>query len=153
MLVPTISVALATPSPDQSEDLRTSFGSTAYEVRSVQQLDITALNDRIEAAAARQESWTTEAILVALHFAGPGLQSMQKSVVVDCSGERYESDDPGTVVVTITESGVLDDAIGGERYRFWLTCDCEGTWRISAALWAQLCRRMHQIYYSAESCP
>ena len=129
------------------------FGATDHDVRSVSELDVDELNARIAAGVAAGACWTEEAMLIALHFAGEAVQSMKKTVTVDCPGERYEQPDQGVIVVTVTELGFLDDAIGGERRRTWLARNDDGLWTVQRALRAQLCRRLDQVYWSGGACP
>lgn len=134
-----------------TEDMQR-FGATEYEVRSVKKMDAVALNKQIAAGAAAGEAWTREAVLVALHVTGERVQSMKKTVTVDCPGERHEHEDQGVIVVTVTEHGYLDDSVFGHRYRFWLVQDDVQNWVIESALSAQQCRRMYQVFYSADPC-
>ena len=97
---------------------------------------------------ARGEAWPKEAVLVALAFVGAGLKGNTKSIEVRTPPESQD-----TATITVTESGYLDDAIRGERWRLWLVKKADGTWIINRALWAQLCDRPGRRFYSAERCP
>ena len=126
----------------------TDFGVTDIEVQSVQALDTNRLNAKVKKAAPNGEKWTRDAVLVALAFVGAGLKGNTK--VIDVRTPPEERD---TATITVTESGYLDDAVSGERWRLWLAKGADGTWTIQRALWAQLCSRPGSRFYSAEKCP
>ena len=127
----------------------TDFGIIAgIEVQSVKSLDPSPLNKEISQAHRRGEAWPKEAILVALKFVGEGLKGNSKIIDARTPPETQE-----TATITITESGYLDDAIRGERWRLWLIKKADGTWIINRALWAQLCDRPGRRFYSSERCP
>lgn len=117
------------------------------EVQSVQTLDPNKLNAEVSQAFSKGETWPKEMILVALKFVGEGLKGNSKIIDARTSPEAQE-----TATITITESGYLDDAIRGERWRLWLVKKADGTWEINRALWAQLCDRPERRFYSAERC-
>jgi len=128
---------------------RADFGvSAGVETRSVKTLDPSKVNDEISQVFSKGEIWPKEAILVALKFAGAGLKGNTKVIEAQTPPETQE-----TATITITESGYLDDAIAGERWRLWLTKKADETWIINRALWAQLCSRPGRRFYSAEKCP
>ena len=141
-------VSPASPaSADQAENIK-DFGVSDIQVRSVQTLAVADCNARLQQAAANREAWTREAILVALHFVGPELRGHTKVIEVKTPPERRDS-----ATVTVTESGYPDDAVAGARWRLWLARDATGGWLINRALWAQLCARPGQTFYSATPCP
>ena len=128
---------------------RADFAAPAgVEVKSVKAIDPRKMNDEISQAHRRGEAWPKEAVLVALAFVGPGLKGNSKIIDACTPPETQE-----TATITITESGYLDDAIRGERWRLWLVKKADGTWIINRALWAQLCDRPGRRFYSAERCP
>jgi hypothetical protein len=118
------------------------------EVQSVKTLDIHKLNVEVNKAASQGETWTKDAVLVALKFVGAGLKGNTKII-----GVRTPSEQRDTATITITVSGYLDDAVNGERWRLWLEQGAHGAWTIKRALWAQLCSRPGRRFYSAEKCP
>jgi hypothetical protein len=118
------------------------------EVQSVQTLDPNKLNAEISQAFSKGEIWPKESVLVALKFVGEGLKGNSKIIDARTPPETQE-----TATITITESGYLDDAIRGERWRLWLVKKADGTWIINRALWAQLCDRPGRRFYSSERCP
>ena len=124
------------------------FGVSGIEVRSVKILDTGKLNAEASRAAGKGETWPQDAVLVALKFAGAGLKGHTKLIEVRTPAEQRDA-----ATITVTESGYLDDAISGERWRLWLAKGADGVWTIQRALWAQLCSRPGQRFYSAEKCP
>jgi hypothetical protein len=131
-----------------AQDL-SAFGTLeGIEVQSVQTLDPNKLNAEISQAFSKGEIWPKESVLVALKFVGEGLKGNTKIIDVRTPPETQE-----TATITITESGYLDDAIRGERWRLWLVKKADGAWIINRALWAQLCDRPGRRFYSAERCP
>ncbi len=124
------------------------FGVSDIKVQSVKTLDPGKLNAEVSRAAGKGETWTKDAALVALKFAGSGLKGHTKIIEVRTPPEQRDA-----ATITITESGYLDDAISGERWRLWLEKGANGTWTIQRALWAQLCDRPGRRFYSAEKCP
>jgi hypothetical protein len=118
------------------------------EVQSVKSIDPRKMNDEISQAYRKGEAWPKEAVLVALRLVGAGLKGNTKSIEVRTPPESQD-----TSTITITESGYLDDAIRGERWRLWLVKKADGTWIINRALWAQLCDRPGRRFYSSERCP
>lgn len=127
---------------------RKDFGVSDIEVQSVKTLNTKKLNASVSEAAGQGETWTNDAVLVALKFVGAGLKGHTKIIDV-----RIPPENQDTVTITITESGYLDDAISGERWRLWLQKNANGTWTIQRALWAQLCNRPGRRFYSGEKCP
>ena len=124
------------------------FGVSDIEVQSVKTLDTNKLNAEVRKAASKGENWTKDAVLVALEFVGAGLKGHTKVIDVRTPPEQRD-----TATITVTESGYLDDAINGERWRLWLIKGSDNTWIIQRALWAQLCDRPGRKFYSAEKCP
>jgi hypothetical protein len=125
------------------------FGVSDIKVKSVKTMDAKKLNAEVRKAARKGENWTKDAVLVALEFVGAGLMKGHTKVIdVRTPPEQRE-----TAIITITESGYLDDAINGERWRLWLIKGSDSTWTIQRALWAQLCSRPGRRFYSAEKCP
>ncbi|MEJ2093094.1 MAG: hypothetical protein P8X65_12965 [Syntrophobacterales bacterium] len=106
------------------------------------------LNQEIAAAKQSGKAWPQQAVLVALKCSTEGLKGRAKVIEVHTPPEQRQE-----AVVTVTESGYLDDAISGERWRLWLAQDPEGIWTVKRALWAQLCQRPTHKYYSAAACP
>jgi hypothetical protein len=125
------------------------FGVPAgIETHSVKTLEPRMFNEEIGQAFGKGEGWPKEVLLVALKFVGSGLKGNTKSIDVRTPPETHD-----TATATITESGYLDDAVAGERWRLWLTKKTDGTWMINRALWAQLCGRPGRGFYSADRCP
>jgi|GEM_PF-2502924 len=127
---------------------RADFGVSGIAVQSVQTLDPHKFNAEVAQAAGQGETWTREAVPVALKFVGEGIKGNAKIIEARTPPESQE-----VATITVTESGYPDDAIGGERWRLWLAQKAEGTWIITRAQWAQLCDRPGRRYYSAEKCP
>jgi hypothetical protein len=136
------------PSGMSSAQDRSDFGASEVEVRSVKSLDIKEINAEVSKAAGKGETWPKDAIPVALKFIGSGLRGSTK--IIDVRTPPEQSD---MATITVTESGYLDDAIGGERWRLWLEKGADGSWTIKRALWSQLCSRPGKRFYSAEKCP
>jgi hypothetical protein len=124
------------------------FGVPGIEVQSVKTLDTNKLNTEVRKAISKGENWTKDAVLVTLKFAGSGLKGHTKIIEIRTPPEQRDA-----ATITVSESGYLDDAISGERWRLWLKKDANGTWTIERALWAQLCDRPGRRFYSAEKCP
>jgi len=118
------------------------------EVQSVKVIDPRKMNDEIGQAYRKGEAWPKEAVLVALRFVGAGLKGNTKSIEVCTPPESQD-----TSTITVTESGYMDDAISGERWRLWMAKNADGAWVIQRVLWAQLCSRPGRRFYSAERCP
>ena len=136
---------LETISAQDHDDFRVSAGAETHSVKS---LDPKKINDEISRAFSKGEAWPKEAVLVALKFVGEGVKGNTKIIEVRTPPEAQE-----TATVTISESGYLDDAIAGERWRLWLTKKADGTWVINRVLWAHLCDRLGRRFYSAGECP
>lgn len=134
-----------TGSVQDRADFAVSAGDEVYTVKS---LELDKVNDEIIQALSKGEAWPKEVVLVAIKFVGAGLKGSTKIIEVRTPPE---SQDPATV--TVTESGYLDDAIAGERWRLWLTKKADGVWIVDRALWAQLCGRPGRSFYSAGKCP
>ena len=134
--------------PGSTPDLADFGVSSVIEVQSIKSLDPSAFNEKISQAYRKGEAWPKEMILVALKFVGEGLKGNTKNIEVGTPPETKD-----TATITITESGYLDDAIRGERWRLWLVKKADGTWIINRALWAQLCDRPGRRFYSARKCP
>jgi len=124
------------------------FGVSGVEVQSVKTMDTHKINAEVSNAVRKDEAWTQEAVLVALKFIGSGLKGHTKIIDVRTPPEQRD-----TATITVTESGYLDDAINGERWRLWLVKGADGIWTIQRALWAQLCDRPGRRFYSAGKCP
>ena len=124
------------------------FGVSDIEVQSVKTLDTKKLSAEVSKAASKGENWSKDAVLVALKFTGSGLKGHTKIIEVRTPPEQRD-----TATITVSESGYLDDAISGERWRLWLKQGVNGAWTIQRALWAQLCTRPGRRFYSAEKCP
>jgi hypothetical protein len=139
--------AKSSANPTQDRDIK-DFGVTDVEVRSVKSLDVEKFNQEIAAAKQSGQAWPQQAVLVALKCSSEDLKGHTKAIDVRTPPEQGQE-----AVVTVTESGYLDDAMGGERWRLWLTQDSEGTWTVKRALYAQLCQRPTHTYYSADACP
>ena len=123
------------------------FGVSDIEVQSVKTLDHDKLNAEVRTSASKGENWTKDAVLVAFKVAGSGLKGHTKIIEVRTPPEQRDN-----ATITITESGHLDDAVSGERWKVWLQKGTDGTWIIKQALWAQLWSRPGKRFYSAEKC-
>ena len=124
------------------------FNVADVEVRSVKSLNVEKLNQKIREARQKGNTWPNQAVLVALKCTSEGLKGNTKTIDVRTPPEQRNE-----AVVTVTESGYLDDAISGERWKVWLAKEPKGTWTVKRVLWAQLCDRPTHRYYSAEPCP
>jgi hypothetical protein len=124
------------------------FGVTGIRVLCVKTLDTGKFNAEVQEAAGKGEAWTKEAVPVALKFVGAGLKGHTKNIE-----GRTPPEERHQATITVTESGYLDDAVGGERWRLWLAQGADGVWTIKRALWAQLCQRAGRRFYSGEKCP
>ena len=124
------------------------FNVADVEVRSVKSLNVEQLNQKIREARQKGHTWPNQAVLVALKCTSEDLKGHTKNIEVRTPPEQRNE-----AVITITESGYLDDAISGERWKVWLTKEPKGTWTVKRVLWAQLCDRPTHRYYSAEACP
>ncbi len=124
------------------------FGVSGIEVQSVKTLDTNNMNAQVRKAASKGENWVKDAVLVVLKFAGTGLKGHTKIIEVRTPPEQRDA-----AIITVSESGYLDDATSGERWRLWLKKGDNGTWTIQRALWARLCTRPGKRFYSAEKCP
>jgi hypothetical protein len=136
------------PPQTSSAQALADFGVSGIEVQSVKTLDTHKLNAEVRKAASKGENWTKDAVLVALEFVGAGLNGHTKIIDVRTPPEQRD-----TATITVTDSGYLDDAINGKRWRLWLVKGSDSTWTIQRALWAQLCDRPGRRFYSAEKCP
>lgn len=134
--------------PTISDKERADFRVSGIEVQSVKTLDTSKLNAEVRQAADKGETWVKDVVLVALKFVGSGLKGNTKSIEVRTRPEQRDE-----ATISVTESGYLDDAISGERWKLWLKKGAEGTWTIQQALWAHLCNRSGRRFYSAEKCP
>ena len=139
--------AKSSANPSQAKNIK-DFGVTDVEVRSVKSLNVEKLNQEITAAQKSGQARPQQAVLVALKCSSEGLKGHTKVIEVRTPPEQGQE-----AMVTVTESGYLDDAIGGERWRLWLAQDPQGIWTVKRALWAQLCQRPTHTYYSADACP
>jgi ecotin len=126
----------------------TDFGISDIAVQSVQTVDPAGFNTEISKAFFKGESWPRDAILVALKFVGEGFRGNTKIIDARTAPESRE-----TATITVTESGYPDDAVGGERWRMWLTKKANGVWIIDRVLRARLCDRPGRRFYSAGQCP
>ena len=137
----------SSPASYASEDIK-AFGVVGISVKSVKPLDVEKTNQEIASAAQKEEAWTKQAVLIALRFTGEDIKGHTKDIEVRTPPEQHNM-----ATVTVTESGYPDDAVGGERWRLWLEKGPAGAWTITKALWARLCSRPGQQFYSAERCP
>lgn len=132
----------------RSGQVITDFGVSDIEVRSVQTLDVGNLNAKVREAAGKGESWIHEPVAVALQFVGAGLKGHTRVIEVRTPPEQRDY-----ATITVTETGYLDDAVSGERWRLWLVKGSNGVWTLQRALWARLCHRAGGRFYSAQPCP
>jgi len=65
-------------------------------------------NQEIAIASKGGEAWPQQAVLVALKLTGEGLRGHTKIIEVQTPPEQRDA-----ATITVTESGYLDDAIGG----------------------------------------
>jgi ecotin len=138
-----------------SEDVRTStptdladFGVSDIAVQSVQSINPAKINAEVRKASDKGESWPRDPILVTLKFVGEGFRGNTKVIDARTPPEAGE-----TATITVTESGFPDDAVGGERWRLWLTKKANGVWVLDRGLRARLCDRPGRRFYSAGLCP
>ena len=127
---------------------------TDTNVESAEELGTAAFNDSLGAARVRGEPWTRSALGIALRFADPAAIGARQSVRVETSPPEWE---PGRALhwvrVTVEEGGWLDDAVAGQRTVLWLVPDADGELVVERALWARLCRRPLQRFYTSGMCP
>ena len=85
-------------------------------------------------AADVDEPWERSPALLAGRFLRlDRAQATQISIDARAQGEGTEA-----ATVTVTERGLLDDSVAGERYVLGLQRDGD-VWRLSSAMWTQSC--------------
>lgn len=136
----------ASPAGDNSRNIK-DFGGDV-PVQSVQALAVDDFNAQVQQAVGHGEAWVKEPVLVALRFVGAEIRGHTKIIELRTPPENQDS-----ATVTVTEAGYPDDAVAGARWRLWLAKDTQGIWTLQKALWAQLCSRPGQRFYSAGPCP
>jgi len=129
-------------------------GRTQFDVPvlSSHDVDVSALNELIDAAALRGEAWVRDAFLIALEHVGAtdGLEARVVSVVkVDSAAEAAAGS-----TVTVVREGLLDDSVRAIWDELHLARTAGGAWRVERALRAYRCWRGHHgLAYGAEWCP
>ncbi len=124
------------------------FGVPGIEVQSVKTLDTNKLNTKVRKAISKGENWTKDAVLVALKFAGSGLKGHTKIIEIRTPPEQRDA-----ATITVSESGYLDDAISGERWRLWLKRTPTAPGPSSGRFGPSCATAPGRRFYSAEKCP
>jgi len=127
---------------------------TDINIKSVDSLDATALNDSLRAARDRGASWTEDPLRTALGLFGRDLTGARRTVTAVYSPTEWEPGRPfNWIRVIVEDGGWLDDSVTGQRLALWFVPDEEGRLVVHRALRAQLCSRPCWRYYSADPCP
>ncbi len=90
-------------------------------------IDVSELNAAISAAAAKNESWIKSAMEVTAKVAGDFSETAFRSVEIESPGGA----EGGTVLdVTVTDDGLMDDSVRGEKRVYKLEVGSNGVWKV-----------------------
>ena len=112
-------------------------------------VDVAEFNGKVAGAAAAGEIWASNPTLVALRRLDN--DTVVKSLSLTQSAEAAEEID--ALDVSIMRDGLLDDSVRGDRHRFKLQRQDDGSWRIVQAQWSWRCWRGEGDSYTVEPCP
>jgi hypothetical protein len=124
-------------------------GGTTGGNTSFQNVDINQINQTIDRAARSNQPWVKSPMQILVRVAGEFDEV--KNRTIQMSSPSAESSD--SIMVTITNDGLLDDSVGSERYMYRLDKTASGVWKVTSAQKAWKCQpnRGHQDF-SAVPC-
>ncbi len=104
-------------------------------------LDPGAFNKSVTEAGA--EKWTSDPVAVSLRFTGP-FEGLTQTI----ERKNVSAESPDKTAVTITNEGLLDDSVMGEKFFLKLKRAEQGAWLIESAAKTVKCwpGRGHQDY-------
>jgi hypothetical protein len=167
VVAPEISVSAVSPaSPIDTVHLRERREGRprgVFPVESFQRLPVDSLNAQIAAAATRGESWTQDAVLIALRLTehGPDALDERRVLEIRFEGEGRRGDRPDSAIVTLVEDDFMDDSVRGSWTRLSLVRAAPrrdvmrdpAPWRLVEFRVAWICQRgHHQNSFSAQPC-
>src|SRR5688500_11923367 len=87
-----------------------------FPVESFKRLPVDTLNAQIAAATARGETWTHDAVLIALRLTivGPDALDERQVLEIRFEGEGRRGDRPDSAIVTLVEDDFRDDSVRGQ---------------------------------------
>ncbi|HBB31671.1 MAG TPA: hypothetical protein DDZ80_01740 [Cyanobacteria bacterium UBA8803] len=140
-----VTIALTVPPTLKSSQNLTTEG----EVESYKQLEVVDFNRVVEKAAQNNEAWTKDVMQVALKFV-PEMsieEEGRRSRIIEVAKADIDNQ-PGVIVVIITDDGFADDSVRGQKHRVELKKGADGAWKLINAWKAWTCQpnRGHQNY-------
>lgn len=123
---------------------------TEAVVESFQSVEITPLNQRVEAAVSAGESWPRSPLRMTLDLFGGDEET--SSVRIDEQKNRGEGAD--TTTITLIRDGFMNDSVRGSWEQITFHRLPDGSWRIVEARRATRCWRGERLEsYGAKPCP
>ena len=114
------------------------------------EVDVAALNSRVDEAVDAGLDWPQSAVYVTLNLVGGDVDT--RSLALSEVANRGEA--PDTMVVVVTRDGLLNDSVRGDWHRAVLYRLTDGTWRLHEMRRAFRCYRGGSLdRYSADLCP
>ena len=129
---------------------------TEYLVKDVRSFNINQYNNYLNLARHNGQQWVNHPISAAVQLTKASLNGEYlggrhqeiETVMSDFEGSMLDS-----IKVEVANTGLADDSVFGERYVIWFSTDENNQLVVSKILWAMLCSRPGQKFYSANSCP
>ncbi len=118
--------------------------NTAY-----QNVDVNQINQTIDRAARRGNNWVKSPMQVLARLAGDFNE--MKSRMIQLNSPSSENSD--SIMVTVTNDGLMDDSVRSEKYVYKLEKTSRGVWKVTSAQKSWKCQpnRGHQDF-SAVPC-
>jgi len=121
-------------------------------VKSYKTVATSEFNRSVSRAASKGEAWVKDALLVALKFIGHPYEAPPECQLI--SRENESNPSPSKSIIIVTEEGLWDDSVRGEKYKLELKKDTKGVWQVSKAGIAWRCLRGRGLNdFSAKLCP
>ncbi|HEX2089810.1 MAG TPA: hypothetical protein VHI54_07795 [Actinomycetota bacterium] len=140
----------AARSPNPTPTATPTWAGYPQPAEGLGEISITEFNDFIQEA---NPPWDTSPLRSAVEFVygGPPQEALPFTTTVT----QETSPEIGTeATVTITEEGLLDDAIAAVRFQLEFQREDDGTWRLTSAFKDQRCARGPQTEeFTVEPCP
>ena len=124
-------------------------GPLDVDVISYEELDVSGINEAVDAAVEKGVDWPKDAVKTVLYIVCGDVSAFE--IAIMAKANRVEN--PDSVVVEVARDSFADDSVRGDWHRAVLLRQVDGTWRFKRVFRAFRCYRgKSKDGYSSDLC-